>query len=436
MRAVIERREAAYIVGVDVDRVQAVELRDRLRAARRSPACLLSMLEQFSPFSGFPFTIAGVHRHHPGRPRQCRRRARRGAAARRARDLWRGADLGEPALGAALRRLRRLRCCCFRTACLRAAPCAHEPALRWPRSWALALALGALPFVANDYLVGIGLTPADVAGPDAELVRAVEDDRLRLARPRRLLRPRRLPRRRHAGSTGRCALAVPAAGIVAALFAVLVGLPVLRVRGPYFVILTFGRRRARQVRPWSPTRPRAARRAASCSARPTSSSSTSRCCAGRWRHRAAGAGRALALRPRPALAARKRGGGRDARRAGRALQARRLRAVGCDPRHGRRRHGLALDLFRGRPGVRSDDLGHRHRDGADRRWRRPRGPVLGALFLVHALRAALGACAAGLHADPRRGPRHVRAGRARRHRRAVRNGARAPSPRRAGAGAA
>ena len=32
---------------------------------------------------------------------------------------------------------------------------------------------------------------------DAELVRALEDDRLRLPRPRRLLRPRRLPRRRH-----------------------------------------------------------------------------------------------------------------------------------------------------------------------------------------------------------------------------------------------
>ncbi len=35
-------------------------------------------------------------------------------------------------------------------------------------------------------------------------------------------------------------LAVPAAGMVAAAIAALVGLPVLRVRGPYFVILTFG----------------------------------------------------------------------------------------------------------------------------------------------------------------------------------------------------
>jgi branched-chain amino acid transport system permease protein len=35
-------------------------------------------------------------------------------------------------------------------------------------------------------------------------------------------------------------LAIPAAGLLAAAFAGIVGLPVLRVRGPYFVILTFG----------------------------------------------------------------------------------------------------------------------------------------------------------------------------------------------------
>lgn len=35
-------------------------------------------------------------------------------------------------------------------------------------------------------------------------------------------------------------LAVPAAGLVAGLFALLIGAPVLRVRGPYFVILTLG----------------------------------------------------------------------------------------------------------------------------------------------------------------------------------------------------
>jgi branched-chain amino acid transport system permease protein len=35
-------------------------------------------------------------------------------------------------------------------------------------------------------------------------------------------------------------VSVPAAGILAGLFALLMGLPVMRVRGPYFVILTFG----------------------------------------------------------------------------------------------------------------------------------------------------------------------------------------------------
>jgi branched-chain amino acid transport system permease protein len=35
-------------------------------------------------------------------------------------------------------------------------------------------------------------------------------------------------------------LIIPAGGVVAGLFALIVALPVLRVRGPYFVILTFG----------------------------------------------------------------------------------------------------------------------------------------------------------------------------------------------------
>lgn len=35
-------------------------------------------------------------------------------------------------------------------------------------------------------------------------------------------------------------ISIPAAGLVAAAFAAIVGLPVLRVRGPYFVILTYG----------------------------------------------------------------------------------------------------------------------------------------------------------------------------------------------------
>jgi branched-chain amino acid transport system permease protein len=58
MRAVIERREAASIVGVDVDRVQGVSFAVGFGSAALA-GVLISMLEQFSPFSGFPFTIAG-----------------------------------------------------------------------------------------------------------------------------------------------------------------------------------------------------------------------------------------------------------------------------------------------------------------------------------------------------------------------------------------
>jgi branched-chain amino acid transport system permease protein len=58
MRAVIERREAAYIVGVDVDRVQWASFALGFGSAALA-GVLMSMLEQFSPFSGFPFTIAG-----------------------------------------------------------------------------------------------------------------------------------------------------------------------------------------------------------------------------------------------------------------------------------------------------------------------------------------------------------------------------------------
>jgi branched-chain amino acid transport system permease protein len=58
MRSVIERREAAYIVGVDVDRVQWGSFALGFASAALA-GVLMSMLEQFSPFSGFPFTIAG-----------------------------------------------------------------------------------------------------------------------------------------------------------------------------------------------------------------------------------------------------------------------------------------------------------------------------------------------------------------------------------------
>lgn len=58
LRAVIERREAAYVVGVNVDRVQAMSFVLGFGTAALG-GVLISMLEQFSPFSGFGFTIAG-----------------------------------------------------------------------------------------------------------------------------------------------------------------------------------------------------------------------------------------------------------------------------------------------------------------------------------------------------------------------------------------
>lgn len=57
LQAVIQRREAAIIVGVNVERVQALSFCVGFGSAAVAGG-LVSMLEQFSPFSGFPFTIA------------------------------------------------------------------------------------------------------------------------------------------------------------------------------------------------------------------------------------------------------------------------------------------------------------------------------------------------------------------------------------------
>jgi branched-chain amino acid transport system permease protein len=57
LRAVIQQRDAAHIVGVNVERVQMVSFQLGFASAAVAGG-LISMLEQFSPFSGFPFTIA------------------------------------------------------------------------------------------------------------------------------------------------------------------------------------------------------------------------------------------------------------------------------------------------------------------------------------------------------------------------------------------
>lgn len=110
----------------------------------------------------------------------------------------------------------------------------------WAAAWILFLAaLAALPFMANDYLVGTGLTVLMwLALTQSWCVLSRLTGYVSLG---------------HVVFYGLGAylmvvtwqtvplpVAIVAAGLLAALFAALVGLPVLRVRGPYFVILTFG----------------------------------------------------------------------------------------------------------------------------------------------------------------------------------------------------
>lgn len=57
LRAVIERREAAGIVGVNVDRVQGITIMLGFAIAGVA-GVLVSMTEQITPFMGFPLTIA------------------------------------------------------------------------------------------------------------------------------------------------------------------------------------------------------------------------------------------------------------------------------------------------------------------------------------------------------------------------------------------
>ena len=56
LRAVIERREAARVVGVNVDQVQVITICVGFAIAGMA-GVLVSMTEQVTPFMGFPFTI-------------------------------------------------------------------------------------------------------------------------------------------------------------------------------------------------------------------------------------------------------------------------------------------------------------------------------------------------------------------------------------------
>jgi branched-chain amino acid transport system permease protein len=57
IKALMQHREAATVVGIDVERVQIVSFSIGFGVAGIAGA-LLSMMEQITPFMGFPFTIA------------------------------------------------------------------------------------------------------------------------------------------------------------------------------------------------------------------------------------------------------------------------------------------------------------------------------------------------------------------------------------------
>lgn len=123
-------------------------------------------------------------------------------------------------------------------------PLAEARRARIPGAWPIAsgvaaIALAVLPFVGNDYLVGTGLGLLMwLAMTQSWCVLSKMTGYVSLG---------------HVVFYGLGAyvvvltwqqwplwIAIVAAGAVAALFAAVIGLPVLRVRGPYFVILTFG----------------------------------------------------------------------------------------------------------------------------------------------------------------------------------------------------
>ena len=180
---------------------------------------------------------------------------------------------------------------------------------------------------------------------------------------------RRLPRRHHLAKLP-LPLAIAAAGALAALFAVVIGLPVLRVRGPYFVILTFGIAELVKY---------------SILAGEAASGTASRILFGApdllviyFAMFALAAAATLLL----VLVSRSRFGQglRSLRENEEAAETLGVPVVrykllafvlsAAIPGMVGARHGLALDLLRRRPGVRPDDLGHGDRHGAARRRRR------------------------------------------------------------------
>jgi branched-chain amino acid transport system permease protein len=110
----------------------------------------------------------------------------------------------------------------------------------WTGLWCVCLAaLAVLPFMANDYVIGIGLALLTwLALTQSWCVLSKMTGYVSLG----LVVFYGLGAYLVVATWQQVPLyvSIPAAGLLAAVFAALVGLPVLRVRGPYFVILTFG----------------------------------------------------------------------------------------------------------------------------------------------------------------------------------------------------
>ena len=236
LQALIQRREAAFIVGVDVELVQRVSFWLGFASAFVAGG-LISMLEPFSPFSGFPFTIAAFVDRHPGRARQSVRGAGGRVRAGRDRDLRRGADLAHLSIGLAV---RDVRAGAARVSAGVAGRRLHDEGgrmrprgvldARRGRSSSCSRALGAVPHLGSDYATGVALNVVMwIALVESWSVLSALTGYVSLG---------------HAAFYGLGAyvvvlgwdhlplyLTIPLAGGVAALFAALVGAPVLRVRG-------------------------------------------------------------------------------------------------------------------------------------------------------------------------------------------------------------
>ena len=239
IKGVMQQREASALVGIPLTHIELASLCLGFAAAALA-GVLVSMTEEISPFMGFPLTVTAfvvVILGGLGRPpRQPHRRPASGSA----RNLRRGADRPELSFDHDLCRVHRGSA----VAPARLAWCGKKPNMtrigrRASAVTAVALLAISLPFVANSYFVGVGFTLLVwIALTESWIVISGMTGYISLG---------------HVVFVGIGAyvaalawlvlpiwIILPLAGLTAAVLATLVGYPCLRVRGPYFVILTFG----------------------------------------------------------------------------------------------------------------------------------------------------------------------------------------------------